>query len=54
MLLYLVTHSRPNISSAVRELSKVADGATHGHWKTMTQLIKYVLETGNYGLKINQ
>ena len=28
MLLYLVKHSRPDIANAVRELSKVADGAT--------------------------
>jgi hypothetical protein len=52
MLLYLVKHSRPDISNAVRELSKVADGATPGHWKTMTRLIKYVLDTEDYGLKI--
>jgi hypothetical protein len=52
MLLYLVKHSRPDISNAVRELSKVADGATPGHWKTMTRLIKNVLDTENYGLKI--
>ena len=32
MLLYLVKHSRPDIANAVRELSKVADGATPGHW----------------------
>jgi hypothetical protein len=40
ILLYLVKHSRPDISNAVRELSKVADGATPGHWNTMTRLIK--------------
>lgn len=28
MLLYLVQHSRPDIENALRELSKVADGAT--------------------------
>jgi hypothetical protein len=32
----LVKHSRPDVSRAVRELAKVADGATSGHWKTMT------------------
>jgi hypothetical protein len=48
----LVKHSRPDISNAVRELSKVADGATPRHWKTMTRSIKYVLYTENYGLKI--
>jgi hypothetical protein len=31
MLLYLVKHSRPNLANAVRELSKVLDGATEAH-----------------------
>jgi hypothetical protein len=31
MLLYLVKHSRPEISNAVRELCKVGDSATYGH-----------------------
>jgi hypothetical protein len=31
MLLYLVKHSRPDISNAVRELTKVLDGATLAH-----------------------
>jgi Reverse transcriptase (RNA-dependent DNA polymerase) len=52
MLLYLVKHSRPDIANAVRELSKVADGATPGHWKAMIRLIKYVIDTEHYGLKI--
>ena len=52
MLLYLVKHSRPDISNAVRELSKVADGATPGHWKAMIRLIKYVMDTEHYGLKL--
>jgi hypothetical protein len=52
MLLYLVKHSCPVISNAARELSKVADGVKPGQWKTMTRLIKYVLDTEDYGLKI--
>jgi hypothetical protein len=40
MLLYLVKHSRPDISNAVRELSKVADGATEAHWKKLMRAIK--------------
>jgi hypothetical protein len=35
MLLYLVKRSRPEISDAVRELTKVLDGATSAHWKAM-------------------
>jgi hypothetical protein len=52
MLLYLVKHSRPDIANAVRELSKVADGATTNHWNAMIRVIKYVLDTENYGLKL--
>jgi len=53
MLLYLVKHSRPDIANAVRELSKVADGATKLHWKALLRVIKYVLSTENHGLKLN-
>ena len=45
MLLYLVKYSRPDISNAVRELSKVNDGATKGHYKNLLRVIKYVLYT---------
>jgi hypothetical protein len=40
------------MSNSVRELSKVADGATSGHWKIIIHLIKFVLDTERYGLKI--
>lgn len=53
MLLYLVKHSRPEISNAVRELSKVGDGATKAHWKDLMRTIKYVIDTKDRGLKIN-
>jgi Reverse transcriptase (RNA-dependent DNA polymerase) len=39
MLLYLVKHSRPDISNATRELSKVGDGATQAHWKQLLRAI---------------
>ena len=45
MLLYLVKHSRPDLSNAVRELTKVLDGATEAHWKAMVRVIKYVFQT---------
>jgi len=45
MLLYLVKHSRPDISNPVRELSKVMDGATESHLKSLYRVIKYVLDT---------
>ena len=53
MLLYLVKHSRPDIANAVRELSKVADIANQAHWKALMRLIKYVLGTRKFGLKLN-
>jgi Reverse transcriptase (RNA-dependent DNA polymerase) len=52
MLLYLVKHSRPEISNAVRELSKVCDGANMNHWKCLMRTIQYVNSTYNIGLKI--
>jgi Reverse transcriptase (RNA-dependent DNA polymerase) len=52
MLLYLVKHSRPDIANSVRELSKVADGATPCHWKNLMRTIKYVLDTKEKALKV--
>jgi hypothetical protein len=58
MLLYLVKHSRPDISNSIRELSKVADGATEGHFKALLRTVKYVMDTEDLGLllqpKLNQ
>jgi hypothetical protein len=45
MLLYLFKHSRPDISNAVRELSKVSEGATEAHWKELLRTIKFILAT---------
>ena len=45
MLLYLVKFSQPDIANSVRELSKVMDGATKGHWMCLLQVIKFVLDT---------
>jgi len=53
MLLYLVKHSRPDLSNAVRELSKVMDGATNAHEKLLHRVIKYVLATKNRGVFMN-
>jgi len=51
-LLYLVKHSRPDIANAVRELSKVLDCASDASMKELLRVVKYVLDTKNYGLKI--
>jgi len=50
MLLCMVKHSRPDISNAVRELSKVMDGATEGHINSLHRVIKNVLDTANTSL----
>jgi hypothetical protein len=53
MLLYLVKHSRPDISNAVRELSKSMDGASMAAFKELKRVIKFVLDTKTMGLKMN-
>jgi hypothetical protein len=52
MLLYLVIHLRPDISNAVRELTKVLDGAISAHWKAMIRESKYVIDTKMLALKL--
>jgi hypothetical protein len=52
MLLYLVKHSRPDISNAVRKSSKVMDGATREHVKLLYRVIKFVLVTKHRGIHI--
>ena len=51
ILLYLVKFSRPDISNAVRELSKANDGADRSSFKCLLRTIKYVLDTRNLFLK---
>ena len=45
LLLYLVKFSRPDLSNAVRELSKVNDGATAKHMKDLMRVIKFAIDT---------
>jgi hypothetical protein len=52
MLLYLVKHTRFDISNSVRELSKVDDEATMANWKLLLRCIKYVITTENLALKV--
>ena len=52
MLLFLIKHSRPDIANAVRELTKVLDGASPAAFKEMKRVIKYVLDTEKLALKI--
>ncbi len=54
MLLYLVKHSRPYIAYAMHECTKVLDaGTTTYAYHKMLQIIKYVLDTKGYGLRID-
>jgi hypothetical protein len=52
MLLYLVKHSRPDISNATRELSKVADGATEAHWNELLRAVKFTVTSKHKGIKL--
>ena len=54
ILLFLVKHSHPDIANAVRELSKVIDGANKAACNEICQIIKYVFHSRDLGLKIEQ
>jgi hypothetical protein len=51
-LLQFVKHSRPDINNPVRELSKSMDSATEASFKEMKRIIKFVLDTRQFGLKL--
>ena len=51
-LLQFTKYSRPDISNAVRELSKCMDKANEAAYKEMQRIIKFVLDTKHYGLLI--
>jgi len=53
LLLFLVKHSRPDIANAVRSLSTVVSSPNEHAWKEMLRVIKYALDTKEYGLKLN-
>ena len=52
-LLYLVKLTRPDLSSAVRELSKFMDGPTAEHMKALDRAYGYLSMTKDYVLKMN-
>jgi Reverse transcriptase (RNA-dependent DNA polymerase) len=49
-LLQFVKHSCPDIANPVRELSKCMDKATEAAYKEMLRIVKFVLDTRNFGL----
>ena len=44
-LIYLLKHSRPDLSNSIRELTKVIDGANKVHQKMFYCVIKHVQDT---------
>ena len=52
MLLYLIKYSRPDLANVVRELSKCMDGASLAAYREMQRVIKFVLDTKLYCLKL--
>ena len=52
ILLYLTKYTRPDISNAVREHSKMMDGATMEQYRSLLRLIKFVIDTKNQMLKM--
>ena len=52
MLLYLVKHSRPDISNAVRELTKALSGPSLSAYKELLRVLKYVIDTKYLALKV--
>jgi hypothetical protein len=53
MLIYLIKYSRPDLANVVRELSKCMDGANLATYKEMLRVVKFVLDTKDYCLKLN-
>jgi hypothetical protein len=52
MLLFLIKYSRPDLANVVRELSKCMDAASHAAYKEMLRVMKFVVDTKQYCLKM--
>jgi hypothetical protein len=50
MVLYLVKHTRADISNSVREISKVSDGSTEAHLKVVLRTVNYVRDREHLSL----
>ena len=51
-LLYLTKLSRPELASAVRELSKFVDYSTNDHFYAMHRAMRYVIDTKHHVLTL--
>ena len=49
-MLQYVIKTRPDLANPIRELSKVLDGPTEASYKEMLRIIKFTLDTRNFGL----
>jgi hypothetical protein len=52
MLLFLIKYSRPDLANVVQELSKCMDAASHAAYKEMLRVMKFVVDTKQYCLKM--
>ena len=52
MLLWLTKHLHPDIANAVREASKVMDGANSAQLNYMLRIVKYMVESKYQKLKL--
>jgi len=51
-LLYLLKYLHPCLANPLHELSKALDGASQGTFKELKRVIMFMLDTTDYGLKI--
>ena len=52
MLIYLAKYTQPDKANAVNEHSKMIDGATDSHYKSLLRLITYEVETNDHALEL--
>jgi hypothetical protein len=52
MLFYSTKYSQPDISNIVQELSKCMESATWGAYNELLRVIKFVIDTKTFGLKV--
>ena len=50
--MFLVKHFRPDIANVARALSKANDGVSPEAFQELLQVIRYVLDTKNLGLRL--
>ena len=51
-LLYIVMHSRPDLSNCVRELSKSMKNSSNENYKSLCRVIRYLYDTKTLGIEL--